>query len=336
MASKTGVKESKENKESKESNESEKNSSVSGDTNSDFGIDLNSNPEVEKISVKGVISNYFYQPDWFGVHYHVNLYVGCSFGCVVCASQGRFAKHLSLGCDRLGVKENAAELLTKAVSGKRRKGVVMIGHEADPYPSIEAKTQLTRMAIKVLLAHQFNVVLLTKNPMVTRDLDLLCQRIWGLKPIVALQINTLSDQLSLTMEPLAPPASERLKALEVLAHAGVITGVYLGPLLPYVNDDTCDVEALISRIAALGAKFVVVPYSLVLSEDQRAILQKFSANMPKGYYKKLLESYGDDYCLPLPEATHLQVAVQNLCKELGLVYRMDHIEELQKNLVKDL
>jgi len=295
-------------------------------------VDYTLMPKVVSLPVKGVISSYRYQPDWFGVHYHVNMYVGCGFGCLACASQGQYSHHVGSSCDTVGVKENAYALLEKAVSGKRRKGVVMLGHESDPYPHIEASYQLTREAIRILLDKQFDVVVFTKSPLVTRDIDLLSAARNGLRPMVVMQIATLSEATAAKIEPGASAPQARLEALRLLANSGIPVGVYLGPLLPFINDDEKDVGDLIHSVAQLGCTFVAIDYKIMLSQQQWELFKMLSSAHFPGMYKKYQEHYAQDYCLALPKAAQLQQSVQKCCDTLGLRYRMSEIESIRGRL----
>ncbi len=112
---------------------------------------------------------------------------------------------------------------------KAARGHVLISSVTDPYQPVEEKYKLTRGCLEVLLPHQFSVNILTKSPLVLRDLDLLKQ----FKDLeVGITITTDDDEIRKIFEPHAPPIEARIQALKTLAKAGLKTYAFIGPLLP--------------------------------------------------------------------------------------------------------
>jgi len=175
-----------------------------------------------------------------GVDYCINPYVGCSHGCRYCYAtfMKRFTGHTEPWGSFLDVKTNAPDVLHRQMK-KAARGHVLISSVTDPYQPVEEEYKLTRGCLEVLLPHQFSVDILTKSPLVLRDLDLLKQ----FKELeVGITITTDDDEIRKIFEPHAPPIEARIQALKTLSKAGLKTYAFIGPLLPM------DPEALSEKI----------------------------------------------------------------------------------------
>jgi DNA repair photolyase len=141
------------------------------------------------------------------------------------------------------VKIGIDDILTQEVE-KKHRGIVLLSSVTDPYQPIERKTKLTRKLLNILSDHDFQVEILTKSSLVTRDIDVIsmidmCE--------VGLTITMWDDDARRVFEPNASSISERLDALKVLRENGIDTYVFLGPLLPFFSEKNFD--KLINSIA---------------------------------------------------------------------------------------
>lgn len=277
------------------------------------------------LAVKGVFSNYFYEPERFGTHYHVNLYVGCGFGCMHCEAQGLYATKVAEACNLVAYKENGLALLKKAVAGKRRRGIVLMGAESDPYPEMESEKLWTREAIDILSEKGFGLVLVTRSSLVLRDLDRLVAASERVPVAVVLQLATTSDALSRALAPSAPLASERLGALAQLASAGVMTGVLMAPVLPFLTDDPEASVSLVAAAAAAGAHFFYTRWHTLFSPHQWRLLESQSAGSFTGLAKRCHEVFGEDLCVTGTDPGVLQRSIIKACEEKGLAYKATDI-----------
>jgi DNA repair photolyase len=175
-----------------------------------------------------------------GIDYCINPYTGCSHSCRYCYASfmKRFTGHSEPWGSFVDVKINGPEVLHK--QAKRVKaGQVVISSVTDPYQPAEEKYGLTRKCLEVLLPYQFSVGILTKSPLVLRDLDLLKK----LKDVeVGFTITTDDEGIRKIFEPNAPPIEARVQALKTLYQSGIKTYAFIGPLLPM------NPEALLEKI----------------------------------------------------------------------------------------
>ena len=186
----------------------------------------------------------------------INPYRGCEHGCIYCYARP-YHEYLGLsaGVDfesRIFVKENAAALL-RAELMKPSWVPTHIGLSGvtDPYQPVERQLGITRQCLEVLAEFRNPVAVITKNHLVTRDIDLLASLAEHQAAQVFLSITTLDGRLAGVMEPRASHPARRLEAVRTLADAGVPVGVMVAPIIPGLTDH--EVPAILEAAAAAGA-----------------------------------------------------------------------------------
>ena len=170
-----------------------------------------------------------------GIDYSINPYTGCQHGCIYCYARfmTRYTKHqMEWGrfCD---VKINALDVLKKQIS-KSRKGLVSLSTVTDPYQSVEKKYELTRNILIELAANGFPVSILTKSPLVLRDIDIL-KRFDSSECEVGFSIATVEETIRKHFEPGAPAISRRIESLHELHRNGIRTWLFIAPVLPHLT-----------------------------------------------------------------------------------------------------
>lgn len=166
----------------------------------------------------------------YGVQYCLNPYRGCQHACSYCYAEliiKKTGKNERWG-SYVDIKENFLEVLEREAQGTRR-GLVMISSVTDPYQPLERKTFLTRRCLEILAENKFPVYVLTKSPLVLRDIDIFkkfedCE--------VGITITTDNDNVRRIFEPFAPSVEFRISALKRLKEAGIKTSAFIGPALP--------------------------------------------------------------------------------------------------------
>ncbi|MBI3858196.1 MAG: PA0069 family radical SAM protein [Planctomycetes bacterium] len=193
-----------------------------------------------------------------GFETSLNPYRGCEHGCAYCYARP-FHEYLgfSPGIDfetKILVKEDAPKLLREELSSPKwtPQPIVMSG-VTDCYQPVERKYRLTRGCLEVLAEFRNPVVIITKNHLVTRDLDLLADLAGRGAAAVVLSITTLDPELARKLEPRTSTPSRRLAAIEAPAAAGVPAGVNVAPIIPGLTDS--EVPAILKAAAAAGARF---------------------------------------------------------------------------------
>lgn len=188
----------------------------------------------------------------------INPYRGCSHGCIYCYARiGHEFLGFSAGLDfetKIVVKADAPELLRQELSSPHyRPDMLAISGVTDCYQPIERKLELTRRCLQVCAEFRNPVGIVTKNHMVTRDIDLLKELAGHRAAMAMLSITTLDADLGRVMEPRTSVPGRRLAAVESLAKAGVPVGVMIAPVIPGLTDH--EIPAILSAAAAAGATF---------------------------------------------------------------------------------
>lgn len=194
----------------------------------------------------------------------LNPYRGCEHGCIYCYARP-FHEYLgfSVGMDfesKIMVKYNAPELLRKTLSAPQWKPqVIAMSGVTDCYQPIERKLEITRNCLKVLAEFRNPVGLITKNHLVTRDIDILSELSDYNCVHVTLSITTLNPRLTNIMEPRTSRPAKRLEAIEKLAKAGISVGVNVAPIIPGLTDHECaDILQAAKNAGASHAGFIIV------------------------------------------------------------------------------
>jgi DNA repair photolyase len=183
-----------------------------------------------------------------GIDYSVNPYLGCGHGCLYCYA--KFMKRFHKGNEKWGefvdVKLNALEKLRKEASSKS-PGIVLLSSVTDPYQPVERLYRLTRGSLKILAESDFSVKVLTKSDLVLRDLDII-REMDGCE--VGITFTSLDEKTRRVFEPEASTIEARLDVLKILYEAGVDTYAFLGPMLPFLSDETMEslLDMLMDRV----------------------------------------------------------------------------------------
>ena len=201
------------------------------------------------------IINYNDSPD-VGFNASINPYRGCEHGCIYCfARPNHEYLGFSAGLDfetKILVKEDAPELLRKELASPRwEPQVIAISGVTDAYQPIERRLQLTRRCLEVLVDFRNPVVIITKNELVTRDIDLLSQLARFDGVLVYVSVTSLDSELARELEPRASQPFRRIAAIQALAGAGIPVGTLLAPVIPGLTDH--EMPSILSAVAKAGA-----------------------------------------------------------------------------------
>jgi DNA repair photolyase len=279
----------------------------------------------------------------------VNPYVGCAFGCAYCYARyphrymvERTAADAALDdaqrADlaalppwlaferRIFVKRNAPEALARALARgalmnqgpSKEAPSIVIGTATDPYQPAERRFRVTRGVLEVLAGHRgLDVVIITKSPLVTRDIDLL-SRIAGRSSVaVHVSLITLDRELARRLEPRAPTPEARLRAVARLSAAGVEVGVNVMPVLPGITDQPAALDELVRRVAESGARDVAACALRLRHEARKRYLPFVEEEFPE-----LAERYRATYTRKHHAGDRYRAGlrryVERLCRKYGI------------------
>jgi len=269
-----------------------------------------------------VLLSHVKQPDpWFGLKYAMNLYRGCQHQCIYCDSRSECYRIENFNSEVL-VKANAIELLRQELARKRVKGTIGTGSMNDPYMPLEKDVNLTGRALEVIAQFGFPVHVLTKSDLVLQDLDTL-GRISTRYAAVSFTITTADDELAKRLEPGAPLVSRRLQAMKTLAAHGIYTGIFMMPVLPFIEDSEENVRQIVEQARAHGAAYVVPWFGMSLRDRQRAYYYDRLDELFPGLRDRYERAYGGQYHCAVPNADRLSAVFSALCERYGIAQRME-------------
>lgn len=283
---------------------------------------------METIPAKNIVIKTKKPAAWFGTDYNMNIYRGCTHGCIYCDSRSDCYRNKSF--DTIKVKEDALRVIRDDLRRKVKLGVVGTGAMSDPYNPLEQTLQLTGKALELINAFGFGVAIDTKSALVTRDISVL-QDIKERSPvIVKMTITTAGDALCNKLEPHVSSSSERFAALKTLSDGGIYCGVLMMPILPFINDTEENIRGILNQAKASGAKFVFPAFGMTLREGNREYYYDKLDELFPGMKEKYIRRYGNRYQCTSPKAKKLWEFFKNECECLGLLHDMQSITRQYK------
>lgn len=193
-----------------------------------------------------------------GFRWSLNPYMGCAHRCAFCYVRGFERRADRPSDDRYGtnirVKTNVVEVLRRELARRSwRRETVAIGAATDPYQPAEGRYRLTRGCIRALGEARTPLDLITRGPLVVRDVDVLSDAARRADVRISVSIATLEESLSSRLEPGVAAPRQRLRAIRTLTDAGIAAGVALAPVLPGVTDAPADLAAVLGAAREAGA-----------------------------------------------------------------------------------
>jgi len=190
----------------------------------------------------------------------INPYRGCYHQCVFCYARRThtFLQRNGIGDwgSQLSVKVNAAQVLRRELASPRWRGEhVAIGTATDPYQPIEGHYRVTRGILAELVRARTEAHLTTRSPLVVRDIDVLQELARVAGAAIAVSLPTLDEELARRIEPTVAPPSRRLRAVRMLANAGLRVGVAVAPILPHLTDGESSLREVLAAAAEAGAAY---------------------------------------------------------------------------------
>lgn len=191
----------------------------------------------------------------------LNPYGGCAHRCTFCYVRHYERRAERPSDDRYGasirVKTNVAEVLRRELARPSwRREEVAVGTATDPYQPAEGRFRLTRACIRELAASGTPFSIVTRGPLVVRDIDVLAAAAREVVVRVTVSLPSLDERVSRTTEPGVAPPRSRLRAVQALAAAGIEVGVAIAPILPGISDGREQLEAVVAAARAAGARTI--------------------------------------------------------------------------------
>lgn len=276
---------------------------------------------MHEVKVKGILS----------AKNGMNLYRGCSHGCIYCDSRSR-CYQMDHDFEDIEVKSNGLELLEDALRRKRNKCMIGTGSMSDPYIPLEKELCYTRSALELIRRYRFGATLITKSDMVLRDLDLLQEIHRQTRAVVQMTLTTWDDALCKIVEPGVCPTSRRFQVLKEFQKAGIPTVVWLTPILPYINDTMANLQALLECCVDAGVRCVLwFGAGVTLRDGNREYFyQQLDRQFP-GMKEQYRKEFGNSYVAASRNDRQLSAMVKDTCGRYGILSEPDRVfAELQR------
>lgn len=254
----------------------------------------------------------------------MNLYRGCTHGCIYCDSRSE-VYNMDHDFEDIEVKQNSLELLKKELI-KKTPSMIGTGAMTDPYVPLESHLKYLRRALEMIYKYGFGFTCITKSDLVLRDLDLLLKINEKSKAVVQMTLTTADDELSSILEPNVCTTSRRVEVLKKLGDAGIPTIVWLCPILPYINDTEENINRIIDYCIEANVKGILCfGMGLTLRDGNREYFySKLDENFP-GLKETYIKKYANSYSLPSPDEGKLMDIFKKRTSANGILNDPDEI-----------
>lgn len=255
----------------------------------------------------------------------MNLYRGCTHGCIYCDSRSR-CYHFEHPFEDVEVKRNAPELLEAALRGKRGKCMIGTGAMSDPYMPLEQELGLTRACLKIIERYGFGLAIQTKSDGILRDIDLLERIHRKAKCVVQMTLTTYDEALCRLLEPNVCTTHRRYEVLKAFQARGIPTVVWLCPLLPFLTDTKENLRGILGYCFDAGVHGILnFGIGLTLREGNREYFyEQLDAHFP-GLRRRYAQKYGLQYEVSSDRHAALMEIFREECRRRGVLCETDEI-----------
>ncbi len=255
----------------------------------------------------------------------MNLYRGCTHGCIYCDSRSK-CYQFEHDFEDIEVKRDAVKLLEQQLRKKRQPCMIGTGSMCDPYIPLETELQVTRQSIEVIERYGFGLAILTKSARLLRDLDLLRRINERTKCVVQTTLTTFDEALCKKIEPHVSSTYERFEMLMTLKEAGIPTVVWLCPILPFINDTEENLLGLMDYCARAGVTGILnFGFGVTLREGDREFFYDALDRDFPGVKQQYIRTFGNAYICNSPNNAKLMALFTRECMRSGILYHPDEV-----------
>ncbi|MCM1127800.1 MAG: radical SAM protein [Lachnospiraceae bacterium] len=249
----------------------------------------------------------------------MNLYRGCTHGCIYCDSRSR-CYQMNHDFEDIEVKQNAPALLEKVLRSKRKKCMIGTGAMCDSYLHCEEELELTRRCLEIIERYEFGIAIQTKSDRILRDLELLKSINRKAKCVVQMTLTTYDEKLCKIIEPGVCTTKRRFEVLQIMRENGIPTVVWLSPLLPFINDTRENLEGILDYCIQAGVYGIIFfGIGMTLREGNREYFYEALDRHFPGLRQKYHQRYGYAYEIVSPHHRELKQIFDAGCREHGIV-----------------
>ena len=255
----------------------------------------------------------------------MNLYRGCSHGCIYCDSRS-LCYRMNHAFEDIEIKRNAAAILESQLKRKRKPCMIGTGAMCDPYIHLEEELKVTRQCLELVENYGFGLAILTKSARILRDLDILKAINAKTKCVVQITLTTHDEDLCKILEPNVSGTHERYRILEEMREAGIPTVVWLSPILPFINDSEDNLAGLLDYcVTARVHGILCFGFGMTLREGNREYYYKQLDDHFPGMKDRYIREFGNSYSCLSPNNSRLMSIFKRRCSENGILWRTDDV-----------
>jgi DNA repair photolyase len=253
-------------------------------------------------------------------HNGMNLYRGCTHGCIYCDSRS-LCYNMQHDFEDIEVKSNAPSLLEDALKRKRRKCMIGTGSMCDPYLPLERELKLTRTCCELVECYGFGLSLITKSDLILRDLELLKRINDRAKCVVQMTLTTYSEDLCRILEPNVCTTKRRFEVLTALRESGIPTVVWLSPILPFINDTEENLLGILEYCFDAGVYGIICfGLGVTLRDGDREYFYAALDRCFPGLKERYIKRYGNAYEVLSGNSAALMPVFHDFCEKHGIVH----------------
>ncbi len=255
----------------------------------------------------------------------MNLYRGCTHGCIYCDSRS-LCYNMEHDFEDVEVKRNAPELLEDALRRKRKKCMIGTGAMCDPYLPLEKTERLMRRCMELIDAYGLGFTVQTKSDLVLRDLDLLKRINAKTKCVVQMTLTTFDEALCRILEPNVCTTERRAQVLNILRDEGIPTVVWLSPILPFINDTEENLHGILGYCFEANVKGILCfSIGVTLRDgDREYFYKKLDAHFP-GMKDRYMRAFGSSYECNSPNNDALMRIFHAECGARGVLHEVEAV-----------
>lgn len=265
------------------------------------------------VDAKGILS----------AHNGMNVYRGCSHGCIYCDSRSK-CYNFTHDFEDIEVKQNAPRLLEEALMSKRKRCMIGTGSMCDPYLHIEKSLEITRKCLEIIDKYEFGIAIQTKSDLILRDIDLISQINEKAKAVVQITLTTFDENLCKILEPNVCTTSRRAEILHECKKRNIPTIVWMTPILPYINDSLDNIKGIMDICIDAGVKGIILwNMGVTLRDGDREYFYDALDKNFSGVKEKYIRNYGNAYEIISPNNKELMNYFEKTCIQHGIMYKAD-------------
>jgi len=255
----------------------------------------------------------------------MNLYRGCSHGCIYCDSRSD-CYQIKHDFEDIEIKRDAALILEEQLKRKRKPCMISTGSMCDPYIHLEEELRITRVCLEIIEQYGFGLAILTKSARILRDMDILTAINEKTKCVVQITLTTFDEELCRKIEPNVSTTYERFKVLEAMRDSGIPTIVWLDPVLPFINDTEENLYGLLDYCVRAGVYGIVCfGFGTTMRDGSREhFYMKLDEHFP-WVKQQYIRTFGSSYECLSPNNHRLMEVFKKECRKNGILYRTDDV-----------